>query len=619
MPDLTDRNGDGAIRNMSVVAHIDDDLLFMNPDISNVIAAGHAHATVYLTAGDAGNSDATYWQGREEGARAAYSAMTGSDAWVEETVTVDAGEQDFQIVSNYLQDQPQIRLYFLRLPDGMPNGDGSGTRDFASLEKLWNGTMDSMATVEGASTYDRAELTQVLQTLIDQHQPDRVMRQDHESVHIASDHSDHIHGALFVDAAAAGVSTADTDGYVDYGVSNLAPNLSEVEINAAREVFRAYLVHDRALFNGYDDNGDAIVNPTYEGWLHRQYLTDDFPAAGESWSRDRNIHEAGDVNNDGRADLVDFTDSGVSVTPSRDGGFGPAGLWIADYGYDNGGWRIGQHERMVADVNGDGMEDVVGFGEAGVLTSLSTGSSFQQAELRLADFSAAQGWRTDQHQRRVGDVNGDGRADVVGFGSDGVVVALSNGTGFDGASVWIGDYAYNNGWRTDQHERLVGDMNGDGLEDVVGFGDQGVLVSLSDGSSFQEARMWMPDFSIHSGGWQVGWHDRAVGDVNGDGRDDVVGFGSSGVLVALSNGSGLQPVATWSGDYGSEQGWNAIDHDRMLTDVNGDGMDDILAYGNNGERRVALSTGNGFQDVADPYTPQPATTGDEWGDPLVLA
>ena len=33
--------------------------------------------------------------------------------------------------------------------------------------------------------------------------------------------------------------------------------------------------------------------------------------------------------------------------------------------------------------------------------------------------------------RTVGDVNGDGNADLVGFGLDGVYVALSNGIGFD--------------------------------------------------------------------------------------------------------------------------------------------------------------------------------------------
>ena len=80
----TDTNGDGTISNMAIVSHIDDDLLFMNPDIRNSIRSGGAHTTVYVTAGDAGNN-AAYWQGREAGAKAAYRVDNASEvdpAWL---------------------------------------------------------------------------------------------------------------------------------------------------------------------------------------------------------------------------------------------------------------------------------------------------------------------------------------------------------------------------------------------------------------------------------------------------------------------------------------------------------------------------------------------------------
>ena len=53
-------------------------------------------------------------------------------------------------------------------------------------------------------------------------------------------------------------------------------------------------------------------------------------------------------------------------------------MWVAGYGYDanGGGWRIAKHPRMMADVNGDGRDDVVGFGNAGTYVSTSTGTSF---------------------------------------------------------------------------------------------------------------------------------------------------------------------------------------------------------------------------------------------------
>ena len=45
----------------------------------------------------------------------------------------------------------------------------------------------------------------------------------------------------------------------------------------------------------------------------------------------------------------------------------------------------------------------------------------------LNNYTLGQGWNSfDQYPRQLADVNGDGRADIVGFGSNGVYVALAN-------------------------------------------------------------------------------------------------------------------------------------------------------------------------------------------------
>ena len=83
------------------------------------------------------------------------------------------------------------------------------------------------------------------------------------------------------------------------------------------------------------------------------------------------------------------------------------------------------------------------------------------------------------HPRVVGDMNGDGKDDLIGFGYGGVFVSLSDGTKFLPVSKWSGDYSYDQGWRIELHPRMVGDVNGDLKEDVVGYGSGGVWIAIA--------------------------------------------------------------------------------------------------------------------------------------------
>ena len=62
---------------------------------------------------------------------------------------------------------------------------------------------------------------------------------------------------------------------------------------------------------------------------------------------------------------------------------------------------------------------------------------------------------------------------------------------------------------------------------------------LSNGDgSFQAPQLVIAEFGYEAGGWQVDKHPRFLADVTGDSRADIVGFGDAGVYVALSNGDG---------------------------------------------------------------------------------
>jgi hypothetical protein len=135
-----------------------------------------------------------------------------------------------------------------------------------------------------------------------------------------------------------------------------------------------------------------------------------------------------------------------------------------------------------ADVNGDNRADIVAFGQTGStsFTALSTGGgNFLDFAPAISDFGAGSGWDR-QHPREVVDLNGDHRADILGFGIQGTWVALANGNGtFGPTQLLIGDFGSDQGWNVDAHVRMAPDITGDGLADLVGFGNDGVWTSVT--------------------------------------------------------------------------------------------------------------------------------------------
>jgi hypothetical protein len=145
----------------------------------------------------------------------------------------------------------------------------------------------------------------------------------------------------------------------------------------------------------------------------------------------------------------------------------------------------------LADVNGDHMADIVGFGADGVIVSLATGGGhFASPVSGIQNFgftAAGGGWTTnEQYPRQVADVNSDGMADIIGFGANGAIVSLATGGGhFASPVAGISNFGFlpeGGGWVSqDQYPRVFGDVNGDGAADIVGFAHDSVLLALSNG------------------------------------------------------------------------------------------------------------------------------------------
>jgi len=250
------------------------------------------------------------------------------------------------------------------------------------------------------------------------------------------------------------------------------------------------------------------------------------------------------------------------------------------------------YPRLVGDINGDGFADIVGFASNGTFVSFNHGDdaagTFTNAVNVTTAFSPINGWTNgDTYPRDLGDVNGDGFDDIIGFASNGTFVGLSNGNGtFQNPIQGTTSFGQSNGWTSENtYPRLVGDVNGDGFADIVGFASNGTFVGLSNGNgTFQGPIQGTTSFGQSNGWTSQDTYPRLLGDVNNDGFADIVGFASNGTFVGFSNGNGTfqNPVLATTG-FAQPTGWTSENtYPRLLGDATGDGADDIIGFGSNG-------------------------------------
>jgi LmbE family N-acetylglucosaminyl deacetylase len=263
---------------MQVVAHPDDDILFMSPDLPRSIAAGSCVRTVYLTAGDSGSAG-YYWIGRMLGAQAAYETMTGVKRdWQFRTVRFSSGQY-----ATYMNQygNSQVSLLFLNLPDGNLQGQGFGGDKSESLRKLYEGATTTIHSVDGSSHYSSDELKGAIRELLEVFKPTELRTQTPSDIPYLADHSDHQAAARYVDAAlqdyqpswAAELPVAH---YVGYPVHAAAPNVFDEALQQKQSVFLNYAAHDHGVCQ---TEISCQEDPAYGAYLTRQYTYEEFISA----------------------------------------------------------------------------------------------------------------------------------------------------------------------------------------------------------------------------------------------------------------------------------------------------------------------------------------------------
>jgi hypothetical protein len=289
-----------------------------------------------------------------------------------------------------------------------------------------------------------------------------------------------------------------------------------------------------------------------------------------------------DLNGDGRADVCARAAAGVDCWLSDGDGFGTH--VVGPEWSDANGWdalRFFSTLRL-ADIDGDGLADLCARSASDLRCHRFDGAGFGEAILG-PELSDAAGWGEPRYWAtiRLADVDGDGRDDVCARHSAGFSCWKSTGSGFGEPIVGpeLSDAA---GWGEPRYYATIrmADVDGDGRADVCARHSAGFSCWLSDGAGFP-TEIAGPELSDASGWDQTRyWSTIRMADVDGDGRADVCARHSAGFSCWLSDGAGF-PTEITMNELGDAQGWDVPHYYATvrLADVTGDGKADVCGRG----------------------------------------
>ncbi|WP_058041500.1 PIG-L family deacetylase [Streptomyces roseifaciens] len=294
-----------------VIAHPDDSLYFMNPELEQSILGGGPSVTVCLTGGESdGRNELSGARGykrlpekrgefvraRLNGFREATAQMATGDwlsPWTVEALSLLPG---IQVELHTLRAAPQVQLIFLELVEARTLRNPRKE----SLRGLWLEATPQLTTLRPAGSpvrstfqYGRKQLIDTLVAIFERYQPTVVRTLDPNPTHLPKppefpntppvlrgiakyDHQDHTTSAFFAQAALAEywgrkhARPTAVDSYVGYEVTHLPSNLDKVTTDHKLKFLDTYGWADGKDCGDTAGCGDRKVGRTsgtkYHGW-----------------------------------------------------------------------------------------------------------------------------------------------------------------------------------------------------------------------------------------------------------------------------------------------------------------------------------------------------------------
>jgi len=412
------------------------------------------------------------------------------------------------------------------------------------------------------------------------------------------------------------MADTDSDGLndaIEVNVANTNPLIGDTDGDSLSDFDEYYTLRTSPLFEDTDGDGVNDAEDTIDDWLY--FFNGE--SIGDNFGRV--VSDAGDVNNDGVIDVIvgapnsdiNGTNSGSATVFS-----GATGDALYHFNGDSAYNHLGSAVSGAGDVNNDGYADVIVSSkdnDADAEIAPGVAIVFSGADGSILHMLSSGSYNNDNFASSVsgaGDINNDGFADVIVGAPNARVDGSYVGSAivFSGATGEVlhnfnGDAAY------DGFGRAVGDagdVDNDGFADVIvgapnnsTHANNSGSATIFSGATGNVLHVFYGEYSNYSFGSSVS----TAGDINNDGFADVIvgapgeEYEGSELLGSLEDIQNLQTVQNSNGNAtvfsgatgevlyalsgdaaGDAFGYSVSD----AGDVNNDGFVDVIvgAYGN---------------------------------------
>lgn len=289
-----------------------------------------------------------------------------------------------------------------------------------------------------------------------------------------------------------------------------------------------------------------------------------------------------DVDGDGRADPIVLTSTAlVRLAPCGTGCLAPS----ERIPFPN---ATSLH---TADLDGDGADDVVVGSNSGTQRPrvyFGASTAVRPTALRADDYIDVDAQDTFGLQARpfgIGDFNGDGSLDLALVAVD-IFYRVGDGNGGFDTGLTLASYPSP---RTSISAVEVGDIDANGDDEIITF-----VVGLAPTGVVSTLDVYLAAVPIRVNNATV--VPRAIGDLDRDGRDDIIGRSGSTIAFLRSTGTGLAPFPVGHALASPPLGLTDI----VVADLNADTKPDLIAT-DSGSRTLSWWNGLGDGSFAAPF------------------